>query len=170
MATYPRLASLLTNAASRNQVIPYLYDVWLGDYRSTAAHSKIVEVTIDHCTYLFDIAAERLIAAWAVSNGRHAGARDASRMAGHPSAGPKYDRGHVIPHIMGGSLDINLVRQISSVNRGQFRVLERRAADTPGSLYFTYWSYRSKSGQRPITVDQGFVMAGQQPEIRTFAN
>lgn len=177
MAAYPRLASLLTGsvaqpgAGSWDRVIPYLVDVWLGDYARVAGPSEIVETTADHFSYLFDIPAGRLIAAWGISRGRHPGARDRSRMAGHPlSAGPRYHRGHAIPHTLGGPTDINLVPQLGAVNVGPFRVLEKRAVATPGSLYFTYWTYSARSGQRPMTVDQGLIIPGQPPEIRTHPN
>jgi hypothetical protein len=178
MATYPRLAQLMASATAADsgtlfasQVVPYLVDVWLSDYERGAEASDIVETAVDNFSYLLDIAAERLIAAWGVSKGRHAGPRDATRMAGHPlGAGPHYHRGHAIPHTVGGPTDINLVPQRGSVNVGPFRVLERRAVAIPGSLYFTYWAYTPRSGQRPATVDQGLLVPGQPPDIRTHAN
>jgi hypothetical protein len=92
-------------------------------------------------------------------------------MAGHPlSAGPHYHRGHAIPHTLGGPTDINLVPQSGSVNVGAFRVLERRAVKTPGSLYFTYWTYRSRDAQTPVSVDQGLLVPGEPPEIRHHSN
>jgi len=128
-------------------------------------------------TYLFDIAAERLIAAWGISKGRHVGARDASRMAGHPlSAGPHYHRGHAIPHTLGGPTDINLVPQLGRINVGPFRPFEKKAVATPGSLYFTYWIYGSAAArigtptQTPTGVDQGLLIAGQMPQIARHGN
>src|SRR5947208_8685347 len=111
MAQYPRLAALVlavdphspAEGFTRN-VIPYLVEVWVDDYgRASQRKTEIVETRASEFSYLFDIASERLIAAWGISKGRHAGARDASRMAGHPlSAGPHYHRGHAIPHTLGG--------------------------------------------------------------------
>jgi hypothetical protein len=177
MASYPRLVSLLAGATThsdsifQDRVIPYLVEVWLSDYERVAKDSEVVETTVDSFSYLFDIAAERLIAAWGISKGRHAGPRDQSRMAGHPlSAGPHYHRGHAISHTLGGPTDINLVPQRASVNVGPFRILEKRAVATPGSLYFTYWVYSPLSGQRPMTVDQGLIVPGHPPEIRTHPN
>jgi hypothetical protein len=133
--------------------------------------SEVVETTVDRFSYLFDVAAERLIAAWGVSRGRDAAARDRSRMAGHPlSAGPLYHRGHAIPHTLGGPTDINLVPQRGSVNVGAFRELERRAVATPGALYFTYWIYRNVQSQTPTDVDQGLIVPGRPPELRTHRN
>ena len=178
VATYLGLVQLLASAALHNsdsvfkdRVIPYLVEVWLSDYERVVKESEVVETGVDNFSYLFDVAAGRLIAAWGISRGRHAGPRDQSRMAGHPlSAGPHYHRGHAVPHTLGGPTDINLVPQRASVNVGPFRVLERRAVATPGSLYFTYWVYTPQSGQRPMTVDQGLLVPGQPPEIRTHPN
>lgn len=178
MASYPRLVQLLAGATThdsgsifKDRVIPYLVDVWLSDYERVAKESEVVETTVDNFSYLFDIAAERLIAAWGISGGRYVGPRDQSRMAGHPlSTGPHYHRGHAIPHTLGGPTDINLVPQRASVNVGPFRVLERRAVAIPGSLYFTYWVYTPQRDQKPVTVDQGLLVPGQPPEIRTHPN
>jgi hypothetical protein len=177
MLQYPRLAALvravdprLPNDGFMKQVVPYLVDVWLDYYAQTSSHKvEAVETIASEYSYLFDIAAERLVAAWGISKGRHAGARDAVRMAGHPlSAGRLYHRGHAIPHTLGGPTDINLVPQLGSINIGPFRPLERKAVATPGSLYFTYWTYLGAAtakdgnpGQMPTGVDQGLLIAGQ---------
>src|SRR5262249_44542900 len=116
MASYPDLAHLVhavdlgsPEADFRQKVIPYLSSIWLDDYCSNCRDPDIIETTVSDFSYLFDLNAERLIAAWGISHGRHTGARDASRMAGHPlSAGPLYHRGHAIPHTLGGPTDINL--------------------------------------------------------------
>jgi hypothetical protein len=161
------------------KVIPYLIDVWLADYAPAARHQPdIVETEASDFSYLFDISGERLIAAWGISKGRHAGRRDAYRMAGHPlSAGPHYHRGHAIPHTLGGPTDINLVPQLGRVNVGPFRPLEKRAVATPGSLYFTYWQYTGPApgggrapAQTPTGVDQGLLIAGQWPQIAHHGN
>jgi len=110
MVQYPRLAGLVRAVNPRSpeldfsaKVIPYLVEVWLADYARPSQKTEVVATTVAEFCYLFDIAAERLIAAWGISKGRHGGARDASRMAGHPlSAGPLYHRGHAIPHTLGG--------------------------------------------------------------------
>jgi hypothetical protein len=148
-----------------------LIQLWLDDYERLHPTTDIVETTTAGFSYLFDIHAQRLIAAWGVSKGRHAGARDASRMAGHPlSAGPRYHRGHAIPHTLGGPTDINLVPQLGKVNVGPFRPLERRAVATVGSFYFTYWQYRNSSTQTPSGVDQGLFIPGVSPDVRHHGN
>ena len=99
-------------------------------------------------------------------------------MAGHPlSAGSLYHRGHAIPHSLGGATDINLVPQLGMINTGPFRALERRAVATPGSLYFTYWTYAGAqhsryghSGQTPAGVDQGLLVPGERPVVSSHWN
>jgi hypothetical protein len=154
----------------------YLIDVWLDHYRA-APGSNIVETRASNFSYLFDVDAERLLAAWGVSRGKNTEARDKSRMAGFPlGAGPLYHRGHAIPHTLGGPTDINLVPQLGRINVGAFRKLEKDAVATPGSFYFTYWSYRGsgtvKGGpsQQPTGVDQGLIIPGQETRVVTHLN
>lgn len=152
-------------------VTPYLVDIWLEEYERSTKKHDIVETLSERFHYLFDIANGRLIAAWGISEGRHAGARPKSRMAGHPlSDGPEYHRGHAIPHTLGGPTDINLVPQRGAVNVGPFRELEKRAVATPGSFYFSRWIYRTDKSQRPKAVEQGLLVAGGTADIRQFAN
>ncbi len=185
MAQYPRLAGLMLQTVVNSmenefttRIVPYLADVWLDDYSRSASGSDIVETRSSGFSYLFDIGAERLIAAWGISQGRHGAVRDASRMRGHPnSAGVLYHRGHAIPHTLGGPTDINLVPQLARINVGPFRPLEKKAVATPGSLYFTYWSYLGSvrtsgghPGQTPTGVDQGLLAPGQAPLIVHHGN
>jgi DNA/RNA non-specific endonuclease len=154
-----------------NGVVRYLTDAWLDHYARTSPSTDVVQTSAGNFSYLFDIASERLIAAWGVSQGRHAGARDSSRMAGHPlSAGALYHRGHAIPHTLGGPTDINLVPQLGAVNIGKFRPLERQAVATPGSLYFTYWRYALRRTQTPSGVDQGLLVPGHGADVRKHGN
>ncbi len=178
MPTYKPLIKLVkgmttanSEAIFRRQVIPYLVDVWLTDYERFAGKTDIVETTVSSFSYLFDIAAERLIAAFGFSKGRHGAPRPKSRMAGHPlGTGPLYHRGHAIAHRLGGPTDINIVPQRGLVNIGRFRILENQAVATPGSLYFTYWLYRWPADQTPIRVDQGLLVPGQTPDFQTHPN
>jgi hypothetical protein len=178
MATYPQLARLMRDITATDpatafdrQVIPYLISVWLEDYATSAATREIVVTSVSSFSYLFDTAEQRLLAAWGVSRGRYAGERDKSRMLGHPMGhGSNYHRGHAIPHRLGGATDINLVAQLGAVNVGAFRILEGQAVATPGTLYFTYWQYARHGGQKPKLVDQGLLIPGQAPIIRTHPN
>lgn len=160
-----------------SQAIPKLVEIWLDDYDDYTPQNHVVETDVSDCSYLFDIPAQRLVAAWAISQGRHGGGRDKTRMAGFPlSAGKLYHRGHVIPHTLGGGTDINLVPQLGKINIGSFRPLEKRAVATPGAHYFTYWDYRNAApvknhpGQTPTRVDQGCLIVGQTPDIRAHGN
>lgn len=173
MLLYPDLGTVIANSggAFDRAVIDYLIDVWLDDYGGLFRAQSIVETRSSGFSYLFDIEAERLLSAWGISQGHHAGARDKSRMAGHPnSQGPHYHRGHAIPHTLGGPTDINLVPQLGRVNVGPFRKLEKEAVATPGALYFTYWRYPDPSSQRPSGVDQGLLVPGRPPSICSHPN
>ena len=152
-------------------VTEQLIHLWLDDYASLHPATDIVETSAANCSYLFDLGAQRLVAAWAVSSGRYSGARDANRMKGHPLSAPgRYHRGHAIPHTLGGPTDINLVPQLAKINVGPFRPLERKAVATPGSLYFTYWEYPDNATQTPSGVDQGLFILGRTPDITHHGN
>ena len=150
-----------------------LLNLWLDDYWLFSPNPEVVETRAQRFSYLFDVNAARLIAAWGVSTGRSDEERDTGRQRDHPmSAGALYHRGHAIPHRFGGGMDINIVPQLGSVNIGSFRPLENKAVATPGSLYFTHWTYRGAigRGQTPTGVNQGLLVAGQPPLIRHHGN
>ena len=176
MIAYPNLNGLWMKAGSNNgiqAVEDYLTTMWLDDYHAAlgTARADIVQTTDTDFSYLFDIAQERLIAAWGISKGKSADPRPKSRMRGHPmSAGKTYHRGHAIPHSLGGGTDINLLAQKGSINVGPFRVLENKAVNTPGSLYFTYWEYKGANTQTPSGVQQGLLCPGQRADIKWHAN
>jgi hypothetical protein len=178
MPDYPRLNELAAGLVAgpdgepaEAAIASYLVSIWAADYTKHASDNTLVETRVSGFSYLFDVYEGRLVAAWGVSQGRHAGARDKARMAGHPLGGDKrYHRGHAIPHSLGGPTDINLVPQLGAVNIGSFRVLERKAVATPGSFYFTYWIYRDSDSQRPVAVQQGLVCPGLPPDVRKHCN
>lgn len=152
-------------------VVPFLVERWTDAYCDGSVRTDLVVVAVEAFSYLFDIDTQRLVSAWGVSAGRHGGARDKSRMAGHPlSAGQLYHRGHAIPHTLGGQTDINLVPQLGSINIGPFRPLEKKAVATPGAFYFTHWAYGPTASQTPIGVDQGLLVPGFPPEITVHSN
>jgi hypothetical protein len=183
MLTYANLAALLqglrpplTDAVVTSRLAPCLVQTWLNDYGCVTGEYDVVETRDQGFSYLFDISAERLIAAWGLSKGKDLSPRAiiATRMKGHPLmnmvAGKRYHRGHAVPHTMGGRTDINLVPQLGVINSGPFQELERLAVATPGSLYFTYWSYPDRRTQRPSGVEQGCLVAGSTPKIASFLN
>jgi hypothetical protein len=177
MINYTHLSQLVkampSGSTQWQAIANRLIELWLTEYHRGTPDAEVVETQSQGFSYLFDIAHERLIAAWGTSNGRNPEARDAARMAGHPlSAGREYHRGHAIAHTLGGGTDINLVPQLAKINIGAFRPLEKRAVATPGSFYFTYWSYFSSATdtQLPSGVDQGLLRAGEPPDIRHHGN
>jgi hypothetical protein len=164
------LEAMPSGSTDWHGIIAKLANRWVDDYARSSGNADIVETEAAGFCYLFDIFAKRLIAAWGLSQGRHSGDRDNSRMSGHPlSAGPLFHRGHAIPHRLGGGADINLVPQLGSVNVGDFRKLENLAVKNAGALYFTYWQYLGRR-QTPFAVDQGLLIAGQSPNIRHHGN
>lgn len=174
MVRYDDLASdvrrMPDGSTAWRAIVARLVDRWIDDYERNAGPSDIIETDLSGFYYLFDVVEERLIAAWGVSQGRHDGERDKTRMRDHPlSAGPHYHRGHAISHRQGGGTDINLVPQLGSINVGAFRELEKQAIEKPGSLYFTYWQYAG-SWQKPTAVDQGLFVAGETPRITPHGN
>jgi hypothetical protein len=148
------------------QIVPK----WCTGYRqSTTAAPQIVAVTLDGFVNVFDISRQRLIGVFGLSQGKHTGARDSSRMAGHPqSAGPDYHRGHAIAHTLGGGTDINLFSQRGRLNIGEFRRLERAAVADPNALYFVRLVYnKSNSGQLPDWIEQGLFPSGNPLNVQT---
>lgn len=131
----------------------------------------IVEITTNNKNYLFDQTASHLIAAWAFSEGKSLEKRDKARMARYPMvAGKLFHRGHSIPHCIGGGTDINLVIQRGSLNIGEFRALEKKAAAYNGALYFTYWIYSDNNSMKPSGVHQGLLSQEEGLVIRKFNN
>jgi hypothetical protein len=145
---------------------------WCAAYRALGGSPDIVEVTEGTFTYLFDIAAERAIAAYGVAQAMQPSPRDRSRMAGFPSSGAGYQKGHLIAHRLGGGLDVNLFHQLGAANIGPFRRLESEAAKNPGSFYFVRLLYatpslpcealpadgRSADLQRSKWIEQGLIL------------
>ncbi len=184
MISYAPLAALVTGMPANiapetlaSRVVPMLIDLWLDDYGRRWNTDQIVTVTdgLVDAEFLFDVAAGRLIAAWATSRGKSDQVRDKGRMRGAPVGGSRlYHRGHAIPNSLGGGLDINLVPQLGSINIGAFRRLERKAVDQAGSLYFSHWLYNrggdSKGAQRPHQVEQGVLIPGLAPDISRHVN
>jgi hypothetical protein len=150
----------------------WLVPHWSEAYGALGGSSEIVEVTEGRFTYLFDIAAERAIAAYGVTQATQPSPRDKSRIAGFPSSEARYQKGHLIAHRLGGGLDVNLFHQLGAANIGPFRRLEAEAAENPDSFYFVRLLYatpslprtalpaegRSTDLQRPKWVEQGLVL------------
>jgi hypothetical protein len=151
-----------------------LVPLWCDDYRRYQnPKADLVEVSTDadgaSFTYLFDIDQERNIVAYGVPIfAKHK--RDASRMRGHPLLkDPRYHRGHLMAHSIGGGTDINLVPQLGKLNIGEFRVLEKLvrqlAKDNVQCLYFVRTIYAGKwssKSQIPVAFEQCVIHASKQ--------
>ena len=183
MLNYPDLTAILqglkpplSDAVVTSRLAPCLLRTWLEGYSRVTHEYNVVETKDAGFSFLFDVAAERLIAVWGLSKGKDASPRAiiAMRMRGHPLTntvgGKRYHRGHAVPHTLGGRTDINLVPQLGLINSGPFQELERLAVATPGSLYFSYWWYPDARTRRPSGVEQGCLIAGSAPRIENFRN
>jgi hypothetical protein len=167
---YPMLERIVSKASISDNALPYLIENWLRWYARSGAVCKIVETTQDGCSFLYDLAAERLIAAWTFSTGKNTEKRDKYRQREYPmNFGSTYHRGHAIPHSGGGPLDINVVPQLGVINTGRFRKLEIEAVANPGSLYFTHWLYADAS-EKPAAVEQGLLCPGLSPQVSFLPN
>ncbi len=106
---------------------------------------------------------DRVVAVWGLSKAEPANTRDTSRMAGFlggvwSATYPGRDRGHFFAHTMGGGTDINLFPQLASVNRGgEWRRMERYAAENPGTFCFIRPIYKGTSWT-PSALEYGIYM------------
>jgi hypothetical protein len=160
---------------------------WASDYCAWAQPDPDDLVAVDPgngFNYLFDLAgtlrgescsnAPRVVGVWGLSRPRTRG-RDHSRMRGHPRPGRSADdRGHLISCAAGGGYDINLVPMDAALNRGwstdgsRFRAMERKAAATPGTLFFIRPVYQDAT-DRPNRFEAG-VQDGENLLIDVFPN
>jgi hypothetical protein len=133
-------------------------DQMVASYRAATQGTRdIVNVTDNEIAYVFDVTkpqagrnvANRVIAVSGVSGPSH-GARDKSRMAGHPNPSGA-DRGHLSSRGQGGGYDINLAPQDPRLNRGwslhgrEWRAIERYLADNPGTHFVVRLIYTDDS-------------------------
>lgn len=181
---YQRRWSVRDSAAGFGQG---LCDAWAAEYSEAHVLDPGDLVVVDPgngFSYLFDLAgtlrgescsrAPRVVGVWGLSRPGAEG-RDHSRMRGHPRPGRSADdRGHLISCAAGGGYDINLVPMDTALNRGwspegsRFRALERKAAATPGTLFFIRPVYRDGT-DRPSRFEAG-VQDGENLLTGVFAN
>jgi hypothetical protein len=163
-AQYEQFISTYSGSNVVAEIGNVLLPIWCDDYAFTSPSAQIVEVETGESgaafSYLFDLTLDRnLVACGIPSASKHQ--RDRSRMAGHPLANSaRYDRGHLMANATGGGCDINLVPQLSRVNRVQFRILERKVLeldrDHKQSFYFVRCLY-SNATQLPTAFEQGII-------------
>jgi hypothetical protein len=152
-------------------IVPLLIDGWLTRYRTAEPNAEVIRTETKGHSYLFDVPNTRLLAAWSVVAERAPRSRDTSRMRDLSQPhGEAYHRGHAIAHTLGGGEDINLLPQLGRLNIGRFRKLERKAVKHIGSLYFTFWIYRSTGDQIAMRVEQGLLVPGDGLELTIHDN
>lgn len=149
-------------------LIETLPGLWIDRYHEMVDHEPyILDVPDRGFNFLFDLTLakydkndpnrpdDRVVAAYGLSKAPES-KRDASRIRGFGPIGRDRgatDKGHLMAHSMGGSLDINVIPQRPEVNRGRsaegrrYRAMERYAAKHPGTLVFS----------RPIYADDTWV-------------
>ena len=166
-----------------------LPDLWCERYEAMPNDgTEIVELEDDGYRFLFDLTAERVVAAFGLS-GHNPGRRDASRMAGFlpktggmsyrerflASHGHRYDRGHFMSHRQGGGLDINLFPQRADINQGrsalgsQYRAMERAAVTHRGTFVFSRPIYDDRSWV-PAELEYGLVFSRTHVDVKRFPN
>lgn len=147
-----------TAAFSGNQsaAAPQIASQWGAAYERQS-DNEIVCVDLGTFTYGFDIAAERLV--YVIGTTGAPQTRDRSRQQGSPKPSEKDDeKGHVIATSLGGGMDINLIPQARSVNRGKgsrWASIERELAKRPGSVIAIHLIY-SDDSQRPASFEFGY--------------
>lgn len=162
-------------------------ETWANEYIVDvgAAPSDIVVVDPGNgFNYVFDLAGSltenpapwppRVLGVWGASR-PGASLRDDSRIKGYPR--PRRgedDRGHLIAFASGGGYDINLIAMDAALNRGwseeghRFRAMERRAAVSPGALFFIRPRYADDT-DRPVRFEVG-VQDGTELLVDSFVN
>jgi hypothetical protein len=149
-----------------------LSDSWATAYRAQArGKAELVEIDQGALTYLFDLAASRVVAVFGRASPTSV-PRPASRMRGFPlppSTGDELVRGHLVAHVLGGGTDINLVPQSAALNiSGAWRRLERLAHAQPGAFLAVEVGYDDDS-QTPSRFT--YVVAAEGAlTVEDFAN
>ncbi len=166
-----------------------LAEAWCAAYeRMPHDGVNIVQLNDGSYEFLFDLVAERVVAAFGTS-GYNPGRRDSSRMAGFlprtdgmtyrerffATHGSRYDRGHFMSHRSGGGLDINLFPQRADVNQGhsaagrQYREMERAAVTHRNTFVFSRPIYYDRSWV-PAELEYGLLYARNHLDVRLFPN
>jgi hypothetical protein len=167
-----------------------LVDTWIDHYHDMISHEPyILDVPDRGFNFLFDLTLakhdkndpnrpdDRVVAAYGLSRAPEAN-RDASRIRGFGKIGVDKgatDKGHLMAHSMGGSLDINVFPQSPDVNRGRsaegrrYRAMERYAAKHPGTFVFSRLIYGDDSWV-PRAVEYGILLPERAWWIDRFPN
>lgn len=156
-AAAPQTARSATTSLERGQRESLeIVSQWEAAYERQSGN-EIVCVHLGTLIYGFDISAERLVYVTGMTSAP--GMRDRSRQQGSPKPSEKDDeKGHVIATSLGGGMDVNLVPQARSVNRGKgsrWATIERELAKRPGSAIAIHLIY-SDDSQRPASFEFGY--------------
>lgn len=166
-AKYIDLATRPTNLLRvGNEGFSYLFD-W---------YSELVDPVV----FAADMASEdRLVGACGLSRGSER-KRDMSRQRGwigptESQLGPQWDKGHFVPHMLGGGLEINLFVQLRELNRGwspagrSYRAMERHCQRNPGTFFFNRPLYADGTAQ-PAFLEFGLLRPDGKLWVEWFGN
>ena len=175
--------------AFNSALLDALPDLWCEQYRAMP-NDRVDIVQLNDGTYefLFDLVAERVVAAFGTS-GYNPGRRDSSRMAGFlprtdgmtyrerffASHGHRYDRGHFMSHRQAGGLDINLFPQRADVNQGhsargkKYRAMETEAATHRNTFVFSRPLYDDRTWV-PAELEYGLLYDRNHLDVELFPN
>jgi hypothetical protein len=169
---YLALSAGASAGADPARLIQSLSNAWSDAYRSHTPAANLYEFGPEPWTFLFDFSTEtgapqwdRTVAAWGLSvPGRRP--RDVSYQRAYPSPNGRavrpLDKGHMVPHQVGGDLGQNIFPQDRQLNRGwseqgrRYRALERESAARPGTFFFCRLVYADES-DFPTWVELGVL-------------
>jgi hypothetical protein len=161
--------------AALHTVTDALVDAWTAAYRVSTPAANLYEFGREPWTFLFDFAGEtgapqwdRTVAAWGLSVlGKRP--RDEAYQRGYPSprgrAERPLDKGHMVPHQVGGDFGPNIFPQDRALNRGwsddgrRYRTLEREIGASPGRFFFCRLLYTDET-DFPTWVELGTLRRG----------
>ncbi|MEO3433244.1 hypothetical protein [Inquilinus sp. CAU 1745] len=174
----------IVRKASGGDLVSYLAtalpEAWIGNYVKTTSGRTSIYQFVDHgFEYLFDIAHDRVIAAFGMSE-KNSAKRDSSRMRGFLGGSisdlydGRTDKGHIMSHRQGGGMDVNLFPQRPDVNRGRgahkrYRALERYCAANSGTFCFSRLLYDDRSWI-PEEIEYGIVPGTGALTVERFPN
>lgn len=168
---------------------------WRGTYVAQATRpTNVLRVDDEGFAYLFDwhshsfteaesaadLASEdRLVAAFGLSRPNETN-RNQARQRGwigptNKHLGRDRDKGHFIPHSLGGALEINLFVQLRDLNRGwstagkTYRAMESYCLDHPGTFFFNRPIYADGTAQ-PALLELGLLKADGALWVEHFEN
>lgn len=149
---------------------------WAAQYRERFASNSIFEVQSRGWAYLLDFAGEdadapqpdRAIGCCGLSDPPRL-PREWAYQRGYPTPPANYhrplDKGHMMPHELGGDVSQNIYPQDRALNRGwsaegrRYRALEREAAARRGTFFFCKLEYDDESAF-PVWVELGILRDG----------